>query len=337
MMDNPALILALAFITDLLLGDPAYPFHPVRLIGKWSALLETFFFKLKCNGFIAGVFFWLFSVSLPALILFFIWTAAKKLHLEWLNIFLAAFFLYSFFAFRDMLEHVKPLYVFLKEKKLEKARTAISKIVGRDTAGMDREAIIRASIESTAESFVDAFFSPLIFFTTGYYIFYLLGFSGCVFGGLLFTLLYRCANTLDSMVGYRNEKYEYFGKFAARVDDALNFVPARLSVFFLGIGAFVSGLSLKNGLSSFLHFRLQSKSPNAAHTMGFFAGAIGIKLGGPAQYSGKILNKPWIGSSAEKPDVGMIQKAVKLFYRSGVCVFIILEALFLITTLLFKG
>ncbi len=188
------------------------------------------------------------------------------------------------------------------EKRLEAgddtgAKKALSMIVGRDTGPMDRAAIVRATVETVAENSVDGLISPLFYAALG--------------GGPL-AMAYRAVNTCDSMVGYRNERYERFGKIPARIDDAANFIPARLALVIISASAWLAGLSGRMAMAVGLRDRLKHPSPNSAHGEAAFAGALGVRLGGPSLYGGVLKQKPWLGDDLKPMDTSVIAQARRL-------------------------
>ncbi len=309
-----SLLLITAVTIDAFLGDPAYPFHPVRLIGKSIQLLEPIFRKIPVPEFLQGAFFvllvlgiWegvllglfrLLSVAAPVVTLF------------------ALFVLYSSFALRDLTHHIHPVIRALEQGDMAGARENLQKIVGRDTAVLDRPGILRAAIETAAEGYVDGFLSPVFWFALFSVLGAALGKSPCLFG-ILGVLGYRIINTLDSMIGYKSEKYLYFGRFAARLDDWVNFVPARLSILFLFLAAWLTGKDAGKGLESVVKFRHCAASPNAGHPESFVAGAFHIRLGGPVQYPFGRVEKPFMGDGDQAPTPETLRQVTRLITLSG--------------------
>lgn len=197
---------------------------------------------------------------------------------------------------------------------LQKARERLSMIVGRDTACLDREGIIRAAVETVAENTSDGVTAPILYMAVG---------------GPVLCFLYKAANTMDSMIGYRNERYEYFGKAAARADDIWNYIPSRLTAWAMLLTAgfmFRDPLAVwKRGFSVYLRDRRNHKSPNAAQTESVCAGALGIRLAGPASYFGKPISKPYIGDPLRPPERADIRRAGRMMYASAV--FVLLAAM----------
>ncbi|MDH4199267.1 MAG: adenosylcobinamide-phosphate synthase CbiB [Spirochaetia bacterium] len=320
-MNQSALVLTLAFFVDILLGDPVYRFHPVRIMGEWFGWLEKIFLKYFSTEILWGIIFWFCSV-IPfcgAFLLLHFILVSFNYHL--MDLLLQVFTVYSCFAFRDMIDHARPVYENLALGKISAARKSLSQIAGRDVDYLDKDQIIRGAIESISESFLDAFMSPVWWYIVGA----IAGsfWNSGIWMGTLAIIVYRCANTLDSMVGYKNEKYEKFGKFSARMDDVLNFIPARLCIIFLLPGIAVSHAMPAHALRIFLRDRLKSKSPNAAHPMSAFAGALNIVLGGETMYGGYMVQKPVIGESGIKLQIFMIKKSMQIYFYSGIIFLVI--------------
>ena len=189
-------------------------------------------------------------------------------------------------------------------------------IVGRDVRSLDKQGVSRAGVETLAENFVDGFLSPLFWFLSG-------GFLGGLFAlpqvitAVGFMLGFKVVNTLDSMVGYRDERFFNMGWAGAKLDDLMNFLPARISLFILFLGASVSGLHPVDGLRVAVRDRLKHDSPNAAHPESFAAGALRVRLGGPATYGKGMRNKPWLGEEYPDPSPGHVRKAGLLIQCSA--------------------
>jgi adenosylcobinamide-phosphate synthase len=291
--------IAAAFLLDLIIGDPVFRLHPVRLIGRMLLFYEKLFYRLR-NKLVGG-FFLLISALLSVFICTQIFEYIKQfLYLPSSINLLVIALVFFLFCNRDMAKEARSIYRCLKEKDLQKARTQVGRIVGRDTGQLDEKGIIRAAVESVAESIVDGFTGPL---------FYL------VLGGVPFAYIYKTVNTMDSLFGYRNEKYEKFGKTGARLDDILNFIPARLNVAIL---FFVSGFN-KKVLDTVRDHGGSHPSPNAGLSEAGFSGYLGIALGGPAVYGGTRKIKPWIGENRleehELEDPALILKAVSFYWK----------------------
>ena len=262
----------LGFALDALLGDPKWFPHPVCAVGKLISCMEKLLRRLfpprKGAMIFAGVVLWIVvcgvSFAVPFLVLGF---AANSI-LCWL-----------IFARKSLSEAGQHVYRAVKES-VEEGRKAVAWYVGRDTAALSEEGVIKAAVETIAENLTDGVVSPLIYM---------------LIGGAPLGMLYKAVNTLDSMVGYHNEKYEYLGKFSAKMDDIFNFVPARLSALCIIAGAGMLRLDNRSALRIYRRDRNLHKSPNAGQTESACAGALHIQLGGDASYFGKTVRKAAFG------------------------------------------
>ncbi len=295
-------ILNIAFVLDIILGDPEYKLHPVRLIGK----IISFFYKSLKTAHINKRFLGIIIVIVVLLctILFYILTIYI---LGNYRIIFDIFLCYSFLALKDLYDHIKPIIKSIDKNDIEDARYYLGKVVGRDTNNLDRDAIIRACIETIAEGFVDGFLSPIFWFFIGAFFRY----------PVLFMLFYKVINTLDSMLGYKSPELKDLGFASARLDDIFNFIPARLSIGIFYLGACICGLNAKRGLYIAMRDRLKHESPNSAHPEAFIAGVTGIRLGGPMKYFYGFVNKPFIGDNKKKPEVFDIKLSLRLIWVSA--------------------
>lgn len=291
----------LAFALDLLLGDPLWLPHPVRAIGAWANLCEKVVRRILGGGVIAGSIFW-FCVVVPATLIpwALVW-GANHLH-EWLARALQVWLIYQGLALRDLIREVRNIYKHLIDHDLPGARAATARIVSRSTDGMDEAAICRSAIESASENGVDGVLSPL-FWTA------LLGPAGL--------WAFKAASTLDSMVGYRTPKYERFGKISARMDDLLNWLPARLSLFLYSLATLPNIKAALRALRIGWRDHRKHASPNSGYSEATLAGSLGKRLGGPAVYHGILKSKPWFG--AEFPDATPqdIPRTIHLLVRAS--------------------
>lgn len=289
---NFALEISLAILIDLILGDPKNFFHPVKLIGSFINLERKFLFQE--NSFIRGLVLCLLTLSTTGL---FVWLA---LYLTGNNFFVRIYFLYSALAWRDLKDETEIIFQALINKNLIEARKFLSYVVGRDTENLNETEIIRAVIETIAENSIDGVISVIFYAALGYLIFN-------SYGMILSVWIFKAASTLDSMIGYK--KYKSFGTPSAKLDDILNFIPARL-------GGFIIAAQNKNALKIFLRDRLKHSSPNSAHGESAFAGVLNIKLGGGAFYDKKFVSRPFINSEARNPEIFDIVRAWKLLDES---------------------
>ncbi|AJF05501.1 adenosylcobinamide-phosphate synthase CbiB [Geoalkalibacter subterraneus] len=288
------LCVIVALLLDHFLGDPRTGWHPICLLGRLNRRLENWLYSL---GFTGGALLTLLSTTVAvSSTLLLLWMAAS-IHVV---VYLAVNTLIIFFSVsaRSMVQHALAVHAPLVAGDLEGARQALAMIVSRDTAGMDQEMLIRSTVESVAENFTDGVLSPSMY---------------AAFGGAAGAMLFKAVSTLDSMIGYRNERYERFGKFAARTDDVLNFIPARLSLVLISVAAFCCRLNAGNAWRVGRHFRHAHASPNSAHSMAAFAGALNTRLGGTATYFGIRKDKPYIGNGTRINEAMLITGATGLF------------------------
>lgn len=315
-MNAPPLVLAVAVLIDLLLGDPVYRLHPVRLIGACAGAMERLLLRRGSGTVLRGAL-------LPAAVLTAVvgiytaaWFGTGMIH-PLCSVVFNIYVVYSCIALRDMTRHAAPVADALRAGDLDEARRKLRLIVGRDVESLDEAGVARAVLESVAESFVDGFVGPVFWFVV---CGILVGFSSLPVAPFAVgaSLAYRCVNTLDSMVGYRNERYMLFGRAAARLDDLLSFVPARISLAILWLGAVAMRLDARAGWRVALRDRLKHASPNAAHAESFVAGALGLRLGGPTTYPHGVLEKPWLGEEGGTPVPDDIGRVCRLTLTSGV-------------------
>ncbi|MFW2364825.1 MAG: adenosylcobinamide-phosphate synthase CbiB [Desulforhopalus sp.] len=283
-----------AVMLDALIGDPRFYPHPVRIIGIFCSWCERFSRAFIANLYLAGL------VTVVLVLIATIVTVASLViaasHLSpSLGMAVAVFLLYTTIASKDLLHHSNAVYSQLSSGgSLDLARAEVAKIVGRDTQQLERNEICNACIETVAENMVDGITAPLFFAILGSLFAPLLPLSaiGCAVIG---AFTYKAINTMDSMLGYKNEKYLKFGWTAAKLDDVVNYIPARISGLFLIIAAFFAKLDYRRSAKIFFQDRLNHSSPNAGHPEAAVAGALGIRLGGPSYYFDTMVVKPHIG------------------------------------------
>jgi len=223
---------------------------------------------------------------------------------------------YSCVALRDLMKHAKPIIEALDMTNLPAARKALQEIVGRDASVLDAHGVARAAVESVSEGFLDGVFSPMIWYVFGAAYAFLAHLSPLPWA-VTAMLVYRATNTLDSMVGYQNERYLRFGRVSAKLDDVLNFIPARLAVPVLFVASAVCGLNSRAGWQTALRDRLKHESPNSAHTESFAAGALGLRLGGPLRYPDGNVEKPWLGDGSPDATAKDIRSVCRLVLCAG--------------------
>jgi adenosylcobinamide-phosphate synthase len=315
-MIKAAVILISALILDVLLGDPPFPFHPVRLIGATISVFEKIMLRLRWSGSGGGILLVTMTIALT------IGTYLTLRHfIGGLHPFLATvldlYLAYSCLALKDLCKHAEPIAETLARSDLTQARTELQKIVGRDTADLNTEGVARGAVESVAENFVDGILSPMFWYSLIALFSHLFGCPAPAAAGIVGMLIFKTISTLDSMVGYRHDHYNLFGRPAARLDDLANFLPARLSLIILSIGAVLSSEKAWAGWKTSRRDRLKHLSPNAGHSESFVAGALGIKLGGPTVYQEQTLEKPWLGDGDEEVGPDHIRRCCRLINRSS--------------------
>ena len=312
-----------SILLDALIGDPRWYPHPVRGIGRlcsWSeAITRSVISNLYFAGFVTVVAVISITGGVVALILY----SASSLSAAAEGV-IGVILLYTTIAARDLLRHSNEVYIQLKENlSLENGRIAVGKIVGRDTSTLNEDGICRAAIETVAENMVDGITAPIFFALLASFFAPVLHISpiSCSVVG---AFLYKAINTMDSMIAYKNEKYLQFGWVAAKLDDVVNFFPARMSGLCLIMAAFILKLDYKKAAKIFRRDRLKHSSPNAGHTEAVAAGALGVRLGGPSSYFDKIVKKPYIGDSIFDPVPDDIKKTNRLVIVGSIVFFVFL-------------
>jgi adenosylcobinamide-phosphate synthase len=268
-----------AFVLDLLLGDPRWLPHPAKLIGRFAAALEAPLRRSISNARTAGVIAVAIVLSITGSVAFGLIHCAAVLHPMAGDI-ASILLLYTAFATRDLAQHANAVYRSLTRDNLAEARQRVSMIVGRDTAKLDEREVVRATVESIAESLVDGVTAPLFF---------------AVLGGPVGAMLYKAVNTLDSTFGYKNERYIQFGWASARLDDVANFLPARLTAPLVAVAAALLGHNAIRALRTWLRDGGKHASPNAGLSEAAVAGALGVQLGGTNYYGGEPSEHPRMG------------------------------------------
>lgn len=258
--------------------------------------------KLIKNEFFSGMILSIIIISMSFIIPFTILFFANKIS-PYLAITIQIFFCFQILASKSLQKESMKVHAQLTKNDIENARKYLSYIVGRDTQELDEKKIIKACVETVAENTTDGVVAPLIFMAIG---------------GAPLAFTYKAINTLDSMIGYKNEKYYYFGKFAARLDDVANFIPARISAIIMIISTLFTGLNFKNAIKIYVRDRKNHKSPNSAQTESVCAGAIGIMLAGNSSYFGKIVEKPTIGDANREVQIDDIKVANKLMVMTSI-------------------
>jgi adenosylcobinamide-phosphate synthase len=290
--NSTAALLIGAFFLDLAVGDPRWLPHPVVLMGKVISYGERLLSGNPRGDFLAGM---ALSVLLVGLSGAAAWGAVALFNLLpfWLSFIASAALASTTLATRGLLDAVRFIEAPLRAGNLAMAREKLGHIVGRETADLNQDKMLRASLESLSESTCDGIVAPLF----------------CLFlGGLPLAMAYKAISTLDSMIGYRSERYFYFGKFAARLDDVANFIPARLTACFIVIATPALRLHPARALRTVWRDHANHLSPNAGYPEAALAGAFGIRLGGPSIYFGKEVHKPYLGDDLTPVGIEMLKE-----------------------------
>lgn len=307
----PALPLLIGFLLDVCIGDPYNFPHPIRLIGKLISALERMIRKKCSNLRRGGVVLVLAVLFVSALIPFILLLLCYRLHLI-CGIIAESILICYLLAARNLCDESMKVCKAAEAGDMEGARKAVSMIVGRDTAVLDRDGIIRAAVETVAENTSDGVTAPLFY----------IAFFGAVGG-----FFYKAANTMDSMIGYKNEKYAELGRFAAKLDDVLNYIPSRLSALLMIAVCPLLRLDGKNAFRIWRRDRRKHASPNSAQTESACAGALHLRLAGDAWYFGKLHKKPYIGDNDRPIEAVDIRRANRLMYGTSALMLLISAAL----------
>ncbi|NLT13328.1 MAG: cobalamin biosynthesis protein CobD [Clostridiales bacterium] len=292
--------LAIGFILDLIIGDPIGWPHLIlgygKLIPFFERVLRGAFPKTQRGEFIAGILLVIIMCVISLGAGLGILLLCQLVH-PLLRVAVESLMVWQCLSLRSLQVAALTVYQPLIEDDLPAARKAVAEIVGRDTENLDEKDVTRAAVETVAENTSDGIIAPLLFMAIG----------GGVPG-----VVYKAINTMDSMVGYKNDRYMFFGRAAARFDDAVNFIPARLAGVFMALAAFFSGFDGKNACRIFKRDRLHHKSPNSAHTEAACAGALHVRLGGDSYYFGRLVQKPTIGDDERPIEPEDIKRANRL-------------------------
>lgn len=310
-MELSILAVVLGFVLDLLIGDPHWLYHPIRLVGALISALEKLlrgvFPKNKNGELTAGVFLLALTAGITTGCAWGLLYLAGRIH-PWVRFALETVMCYQLLATKALKDETMKVYTALSRGNLKQAKYAVSMVVGRDTEVLDETGVTKAAVETVAENASDGVIAPLLFLAIG---------------GAPLGFFYKAVNTMDSMVGYKNDKYLYFGRAAARFDDVLNYIPARLSGALMSAAASFCGLDAGNAWKIFLRDRRNHSSPNSAHTEAAAAGALHIQLAGNAYYFGKLYEKPTIGDPDRPVEYEDIRRVNRLLYATAVLTLIV--------------
>ena len=298
----------LGFLLDLLFGDPYWLPHPIRLIGSLIARVEKCFLgknkdrnekKELWQGIYMVIIVLFSTMTVTTLIL------CLTYYINcYLGIAVETIMTYQILATKCLKVESMKVYHCLKDKTIPEARNAVSMIVGRDTDCLDERGVAKAAIETVAENTSDGVIAPMLY---------------TALGGPILGFLYKAVNTMDSMIGYKNETYLYLGRTAAKLDDVVNFLPARISAYLMIAASFIGGKCFSGKRAYYIYKRdnRNHASPNSAQTESVCAGALGIQLAGDASYFGKIVKKPYIGDNVRAVEYEDIKRVNLLMYLTA--------------------
>lgn len=298
-MNERVIIILFAYILDLILGDPEWMPHPVKGVGYLAKKLEAPLCRIFAGRKrLAGIIFVVIILGLVYFAVSAIIVTANQIN-RVLGFLISVFLVYSALAIKDLRVESMRVYKALERKDLGEARKKLSLIVGRDTANLNENEVIRASVETVAESAMDGIIAPLFY---------------AFLGGSALVWIYKAINTLDSMVGYRNERFIEFGKASAKLDGLANLIPAKITSLLIGISA---GLCGKDWISSFgwgFRYFLRGQDNNSIIAEAAMAGALGVQLGGVNFYNSVPIPKPLIGDGVSVLEISHIRESIKIVY-----------------------
>lgn len=316
--------LVMGYILDLIFGDPYWMPHPVRFIGNLISILEKvirrFMPKTKRGEYIGGIILTVMVVSISMVIPLVIILMAKSIN-TYLALTVETFMCYQILATKSLKVESMKVYDELAKNDLPSARKAVSMIVGRDTKDLTFSGVAKAAVETVAENTSDGIIAPMIFIAIG---------------GAPMGFFYKAINTMDSMVGYKNERYINFGRFAAKLDDVVNYLPARISAYQMILSSFFLRYDYKNAFKIYKRDRYNHASPNSAQTESVCAGALDVQLAGNAYYFGKLYEKPTIGDNIREINYDDIKKANRLLYCTSIISIVIISVIKITIILMVK-
>lgn len=295
----------LGFLLDLAVGDPACLPHPVCAIGRLITVLEKLLLResdSNAKKFRRGMILVFLVLMITMVVTVSLLTGAYLIH-PILGLFVESIMTWQILAVKSLRTESRKVYDALQNRGIVEARSAVSRIVGRDTENLDEAGVLRAAVETVAENTSDGVIAPMLYLAAG---------------GPILGFIYKAVNTMDSMIGYKNDKYLYFGKAAAKLDDGANFLPSRISAWIM-ILVCVLGREFDAGQAIVIHKRDHGKhsSPNSAQTESVCAGALGLRLAGPSDYFGKRVEKPYIGDDRREIEARDILRANRLMTGSA--------------------
>ena len=329
----------LGFFLDLIVGDPHWLYHPVRIIGALITLLEKLFLRDKKNEVLndtntqnnkskdhnkkiaLGILTVVIVLSLTFAVCALIVIGTYLINI-YLGLAVEVIMTYFILATKSLRVESMKVYKALNNGTIDDARKSVSMIVGRDTESLGEEGVIKAAVETVAENTSDGVIAPMLF---------------TFIGGPILGFVYKAVNTMDSMIGYKNDRYLYFGRAAAKLDDIVNFLPARISAILMILASLLGGknYSFENAIKIFKRDRYNHASPNSAQTESVCAGALGVRLAGDAYYFGKLVSKPYIGDENRSIERDDIKRICHLMYITAfICMVICTLILLLVWEIL---
>lgn len=315
----------IGFVLDLIFGDPLWLPHPIRLIGflisKGELIIRKILPRTSKGELVGGLILTATITAIAFIVPFWILYLAGKVNI-YLKILINAIFCYQILAAKSLKTESMRVYYQLIKNDLPSARKFLSWIVGRDTENLTEEGITKATVETIAENTSDGVIAPLIFI---------------VVGGAPLGFLYKAVNTLDSMIGYKNDKYLFFGRFSAKLDDIVNFIPAKISAYIMIGASSITGLDYKNAYRIYKRDKRNHSSPNSAKTESVCAGALNVQLAGDAYYFGKLVKKQTIGDSNRTIQVKDILITNRLMYATAIIAVSVLCSLRWVLILVLKN
>ena len=319
MMVYGTIAIVLGFVLDLLFGDPIGRFHPVCLIGRLISALDKCLYREEQTDrqkFRKGLLLVILVVLITAAVTGAILFLFLQIHI-YAALLAAVLLCDSTLAMRDLqLESMKVRRALREpEDALEKGRQAVARIVGRDTQYLDEKGVMRAAVETVAENTTDGVVAPL------FYLF---------LGGPVLAMVYKAVNTMDSMIGYKNDRYLFFGRAAAKLDDIANFIPARIAGLLWCFSAAITGADGKGAFRIWKRDRFNHESPNSAQTESACAGALGVRLGGPSVYKGVPVEKPYIGDDLRTIEPEDIRLANRLMFAAEAVMLLIILVVWIV-------
>ncbi|MBU4252179.1 MAG: adenosylcobinamide-phosphate synthase CbiB [Candidatus Omnitrophica bacterium] len=306
-MNYGLLIIPLAYILDLVFGDPQWYWHPVRLIGRLIERLENKLNTGRRNKVFCGAVLVILVVGLTVFGIGGILKLSRLVH-PFLFYIVSILFIYFSLSIRDLADEAVKIYKNLESGDIQKARNNLSLIVGRDTLGLNEQEIIRATVETVAESTMDGIIAPLFY---------------AFLGGPVMAWVYKVINTLDSMVGYRNERFKGFGYLSAKLDGWLNFIPSKITCFLISVSILCCGKRWFCSLKEVRRYLLSGPGANSNAVEAVMAGGLGVQLGGTNFYDSVAVEKPFIGQAVEPLNIKHIRQSVMIAYVSSVLMLVI--------------